>query len=128
MANRSVTARANKNEVSIQHNETDSPIIPVASLERLHAFRPDLIDWCINQTEAEAVHRRNQEQRIVTYTFIERMAGQVCAILIGLGGIFGGGYVAIHGSEIAGGTIATAAIATLAVAFITRKKSTQKPE
>ena len=32
------------NEISLSHSQTDSPILDVNSLERLNAFRPDLVD------------------------------------------------------------------------------------
>jgi ABC-type Mn2+/Zn2+ transport system permease subunit len=52
--------------------------------------------------------------------------GQFFALTIGVIGIVGGSYVAIHGQSAAGGTIATVAIGSLAIAFITRKSSSSK--
>ena len=41
----------NGNSLQLTQHETDSPVLPVAQLEQLQAFRPDLIDWVRDQTE-----------------------------------------------------------------------------
>jgi uncharacterized membrane protein len=121
--NASVKTRSG-NELTVQENETDSPIIPVQHLEKLHSFRPDLVDWVVNQTEKEAEHRRSHGKRIDFYIYTERLLGQIFGFSIGLAGIGGGAYVAIQGQPWAGVSIATAAITGLATAFIVgRNKS-----
>lgn len=120
MANRSTTAKVNRhNELTLQQNETDSPIIPIAHLERLQAFKPEAVDWILNQTQIEAEHRRREGKRVNTLIFTERLIGQIFALLIGLSGIGAGGYVALQGQPAAGGTIASFAITGLAVVFLT---------
>lgn len=109
------------NEVSLSHSQTDSPIIDVASLERLQSFRPDLVDFVINQTREEAENRRKEEKRIVTFTFIERMGGLLLAAVICSFGVFGSVYALNQGSEKLAMTIATVSIGTLAVAFLKRR-------
>lgn len=126
MANRSTTAKAtNKNgSLTVQQHETDSPIIPVAQLERLHQFKPEAVDWVIQQTQIEAEHRRQEGRRINTLVFTERLIGQIFALLIGLFGIGAGAYVALKGESWAGATISSVAITGLAVVFLTgRAKS-----
>ena len=47
MTNKSTQTRLKHrdgHQLSIQQNETDSPIIPVAQLEQLHKFKPDAVD------------------------------------------------------------------------------------
>lgn len=124
MTNRQTTARLNRpdGEVTVSQHETDSPIIPVAQLERLHQFKPEAVDWVIQQTQIEAEHRRAQDQRINTYVFIEHTLGQIFAFVIGLSGVMGGAYVAIHEQPWAGATIASLALTGLAVAFLTGKR------
>jgi len=121
MANKSTTARVSSREgnLTVQQHETDSPIIPIAHLERLQAFKPEAVDWIINQTQVEAEYRRSEGKRVNTFVFIERITGQVFALLIGVAGIGVGGYVALHGQPVAGGTIASLAITGLAVVFLT---------
>lgn len=125
MANRSTTAKANRRtgDLTVQQNETDCPILPVPQLESLHNFRPDAVDWVIQQTEIEAEHRRQETRRINTYVFAERLAGQIFAFLIGLAGVIGGAYVAVMGQPLAGGAIASAALGGLAIVFLTGRKT-----
>lgn len=121
MANKSTTARVSRrdSEMTISQHETDSPIIPVAQLERLHQFKPEAVDWVISQTQIEAEHRRAEDHRVNTFIFVERTIGQVFAFLIGMSGVGGGAYVAIHEQPWAGATIASLALTGLAVVFLT---------
>jgi len=127
VANRSTTAKVNRhNELTLQQNETDSPIIPIAHLERLQAFKPEAVDWILNQTQIEAEHRRKEGKRVNTLIFTERLIGQIFALIIGLAGIASGAYVALKGEPGAGATIASIAITGLAVVFLTgRNKKKQ---
>ena len=126
MTNRQTTAKATTKdgELTVQQHETDSPVIPVAAMERLHAFKPEAVDWIINQTQIEAEYRRAETKRTNTFVFIENFFGQLCALAIGLAGVGGGIYAAVAGQPIAGATIATAALAGLGLAavFIKPKK------
>jgi len=81
------------------------------------------VDWVIQQTQAEAEFRRDSTKRVNAYVFIERLLGQIFALLIGVTGIGAGAYVAVHGSQpMAGATIASVAITGLAVVFLTGRK------
>jgi len=124
MTNKSTSAKVRNRhgEVTLQQNETDSPIIPVGQLEHLQSFKPEAVDWVIQQTQAEAEHRRKEHRRVNTLVFIERIIGQIFALIVGFMAIGGGVYAAIKGQPWAGATIACAAITGLAVAFITGRK------
>ncbi|MDR1229688.1 MAG: hypothetical protein LBK55_11900 [Azoarcus sp.] len=111
--------KARGHEVSIQQHETDSPILPVSQLAQLHEFRPDLVDWVIQQTQSEAEHRRKVDNTINHYIFCQRILGQILASLLGLTGVVGGGWIAVSGQPWAGASIAAATITGLAVAFLT---------
>ena len=113
-------------ELTVQQHDTDSPLIPVAQLERLHEFRPDLVDWVIQQTQANAEHRKSENSRVNGFIFIERLIGQICAFMIGIAGIGFGSYVALKGHDWAGGTIASLALTGLAVVFLTGRRSKSK--
>src|SRR6266702_2812435 len=117
---RHTTARAKEGnkELTVQQHETDSPIIPVAQLHELNEFKPEAVDWVIQQTQVEAEHRRAESHRVNTLVFTERVIGQVFALIIGLAGIGCGSYVAVNGQPAAGGTIASLAITGLAVVFL----------
>lgn len=128
MGNRAVQANATTrhgDKLTVQTQETDSPILPVAQLEQLHAFRPDLVDFVIEQTKLEANHRRSRDNRVNIFIFVERMFGQLAAIVVAALGIGGGIYTGLHGQPILGGTIATVTIGTLAVAFLHRNHAKQ---
>ena len=108
-------------DLTLQHHETDSPLLPVAQLERLQQFKPDAVDFVIEQTKIEADYRRTENHRVNTFVFIERVIGQVFALLIGLTGIVSGAYVAVHGQPTAGATIASLSLTGLAVVFLKGK-------
>lgn len=113
---------ANGSEVAVSSHDSDSPILPVAQLEQLHTFRPDLVDFVVKQTQLEAEHRRARTSRVDRYVFIERLLGMACAVTVSVIAVIGGGYVALQGQPAVGGTIATVGLGTLAVAFIRRKQ------
>jgi hypothetical protein len=102
--------------------DSDSPILPVDEMERLYQFRPDVVDWVLEQTKIEAESRRQLQRECHLRLLAERRLGQIFGFLMGISGIIGGSYVAVNGSPTAGGIIATSAICTLTVAFLDRKK------
>ena len=100
----------------------------MAQLERLHKFKPDAVQWMIEQTQVEAEHRRAENSRLNRYLFINQILGQIFGFLIGLSGVIGGSMVAIYGQPTAGATIATVAIGTLAVVFVTGRLHKEVPQ
>ena len=110
----------------VQDNHSDAPLLPIAGIERLHAIRPDRVDWIFEQTQIEAETRRTEQARINTFVFIERMAGILAAACIGICGMLGGIYAGLQGHDWLGGILATATIGTLAVAFL--KRPNQPPQ
>ncbi|MCX7096547.1 MAG: hypothetical protein NTV43_01435 [Methylococcales bacterium] len=127
MANKHTTAQVKNTkgdqQLSIQQHETDCPILPVVQLEQLQRFKPEAVDWIINQTQIEAEHRRAQIIIVNRYTFIERIAGQVFAFVIGLSGVLLGSYVALQNQPTAGAAIAGAALAGLAGVFLSGRRA-----
>lgn len=121
MAKQQEMAMAQRGEEAamlLKNHDTDSPTLPVEEMEKLHSFRPDVIDWILDQTKIEAENRRALKKEMTTRLLSERRMGQVLGFLIGIAGVIGGAYVAVNGSATAGGIIATSAICTLAVAFL----------
>lgn len=124
MASKHVKAQAkdnNGNEIAIASINSDSPLLPVEQLEKLHQFRPDLVDFVIRETEAESQKRRIEGSRINIFTFIERITGLVFSLIIGLVGISGSIYLGLQGHDWLTGTLGTVTIGTLAVAYLKRK-------
>lgn len=120
-----VQANKNKNGdmgISLSQLNTDSPIIPVGDIERLHKIRPDKVDWLFEQTQAEAEFRRKSDGRVNIFIFAERIVGQILGFIMGLSGIVGSCYLGMNNHEVLAGTIATATIATLAVSFVINRK------
>ena len=118
---RSTTAKVSRRngDLTLQQHDSDSPILPVAQLEQLSIFKPGAVDWVIQQTQIEAEYRRKETLRLNSFVLIERIIGQLCALIIGITGIISGSYVALNGQPGAGGTIATVALTGLAVVFLT---------
>lgn len=107
-------------QLTVHAHDNDALILPVAQLEALHAFRPDLVDLVVNETRQEAAHRRQQESRLNLFIFIERLMGQISAIVLAVMGIAGGIYAGLHGQPWLGGVIVSVTIGTLAVTFLKR--------
>ena len=118
---RSTQAKLNRSNghISVEHHDTDSPILPIAQIEKLHSFRPDRVDWVFDQTQLEAEYRRKHKNKVNNFIFIERFIGQICALAIGITGIVAGGYIALNGQPFAGASIAGVAIGSLAIVFLT---------
>ncbi|MBQ9601398.1 MAG: hypothetical protein IJR46_05225 [Neisseriaceae bacterium] len=120
--NTQLKARNNQgNELSVSHSQTDSPILDVASLERLQQFRPDIVDFIIEQTAKEADSRIKNEAIIILFTFIERLGGILLAFAICILGVIGSVWTAKQGYTSLAITIAVTCIGTLAVAFLNKK-------
>ncbi len=120
--NTQVSARNKDKEIQVSHSEIDSPVLDVNGLERLHNFRPDIVDFVLEETRKEAESRRKQEGRVNMFVFVERVGALLLASGLGAGGIFGSIYAAMHGFEKLAVAIAVTCIGSLAVAFLKRDK------
>lgn len=114
--------KSRSGEMVVQDHQTDAPMIPIASIERLHQIRPDRVDWIFEQTQIEAESRRPEQAKINNFVFAERIVGMLFALVIGVCGIVGGLYAALQGHEWLGGIVATVTIGTLAGNFLTHQK------
>jgi hypothetical protein len=61
-------------DLTVQHHETDSPLLPVAQLELLHQFKPDAVDFVISQTKIEADYRRATTSINTDFVFLGKLA------------------------------------------------------
>ncbi|WP_159991576.1 hypothetical protein [Pelistega ratti] len=125
MATKSTHVKAKStlgDEISLSHSQTDSPVLDVNALERLHQFRPDIVDFIIEQTSKEAEFRRKEAKRINSFTFVERIGALALATIIGGGSIYGSIYAAQQGNSKLGIAIAVVGLGSLAVAFLRRNK------
>lgn len=113
--------------LSVQHTQTDSPILPAANLRELQSIDPNLVPFIIEQTALEANFRRSESKRVNTLVFIERISGVVFGALIAIV-VFTFGFVLIsRGHDWAGVAICGGALASILGIFVT-KKVIDKPD
>lgn len=113
--------------LQLTHTTTDSPILPVADLERLHQLNPDLVNWVTTQTELEAQHRRNETRRVNTFVFIERISGVIAGATVAIVGLLIAAYTAIQGHSGVALGIGGATLASIVSVLVVRQR-TQVPE
>jgi hypothetical protein len=135
MANNQTSLQATDKDgqtVSVQHTQTDSPILPAANLKALAEIRPDLIDYVLDQTGTEADHRRKSQKRVETFVFIERISGVVAGAVIALFVFALGGYLILKDHDWAGVAICGTTLVSIVGLFVSRqwsaRASAQAPE
>ena len=80
-------------------HENDFPLPAVDELEKLHRFRPDLVDKVIELTNQEADHRRERTEKIDVYIHRQAMVSNVGAILVALAAFGGATWLGLTGHE-----------------------------
>lgn len=120
---RQIRAKSSGQELTVHDHETDTPVLPIAQIERLHQFRPDRVDWIFEQTEREAESRRRETARLNTLIFIERFCGILFAFMLGCAGLAGSIWLAIQGKEVAASSIGGVTLVSLISAFIYASRS-----
>lgn len=120
--NTQIKARNANSEISLSHSQVDTPLLDVNAIERLQQFRPDIVDFVVEQTKLEAEHRRKSDSKVINFTFIERIGALLLGALIGFGSVAGAIYAAMLGFETLGATIAAVGLGSLGVAFLKRDK------
>jgi hypothetical protein len=118
----------NGNSLQLTQHETDSPVLPVAQLEQLHAFRPDLVDWVKDQTEQEAVSRRERINRVDMFILIERLSGLVAGLIISCIGIGAAVYLALNGQPAVASVIGGGTLVGLVAVLVQGKKTSKSNE
>jgi len=103
-------------------HETDSPILPIGHLEQLHQFRPDLVDWVLQRTEAEAEERRRRQRRIDRFIFIERVGGLFGGIWVALAGMSAAVYLAVHEAQAVAAVIGGGTLVSIVSIIITGRR------
>ena len=131
----------NHQEVSIQHIDTDAPLMPVNQMLQLREFSDVSTDWMFSETTKALDHKRaveltviehqkamelqqvtanvSENKRINTKIHIERLAKLVCALLIGLTCAGCAVYLAMNGQQWVASAFVTIGIGGLAVGFLT---------
>jgi uncharacterized membrane protein len=113
-----VRATNGESQLEVSHNTSDSPILPIAQIEKLQLILPEKVNWVFDETTREAANRRSEVHRTNTFIFIERMIGQIFALIVTLCAFAASVYCATNGAEITGSIIGGTAVIGLATAFI----------
>ena len=116
----------NGNSLQLTQHETDSPVLPVAQLEQLQAFRPDLIDWVRDQTEAVA--RRTRQSRVDIFIFVERIAGLVAGTIISCLGMGAAIFLALNDQATVACVIGGGTLVGLVTVLVQGEKSVKSDE
>lgn len=107
----------------VQHTSSDSPILPVASLAQLKEIDPELVNFVVEETAKEASHRRQQNSRINTFIFVEKLSGVVAGLILALAVFFLGGYLIMNGHDTAGTTLCTVNLVAIVALFVNRQNN-----
>lgn len=121
-SNTTVKAKNRDKELTLSHNTTDSPILPIAQIERLQAVLPDRVPWVFDETTKEAESRRREDKRVNTFIFVERIVGQVFGLIIASGGLYAAYHLGMAGHEVAASVVGGGTLAALVSAFIVGTK------
>lgn len=115
-------------DVRLSETTTDSPILPVASLQQLAALDPKLVQWVVDQTQAEAEFRRAETKRINTLIFAERFAAITFGAAVAIVGLGISAYVAVNGHEWAASIIGGATLVAIVTVIVNRDSSAKDAE
>jgi hypothetical protein len=88
-----VRAKNGDTDISLTHHQSDSPLLPVAQIERLYQINPVRAEWVFDQTQIEAENRRD------LLIFTERMTGLFIVAGLCGGAIYTAYQVALAGHE-----------------------------
>jgi len=112
------------------------PLPPPALLQQYNQVFPGAAERIVAMAEREAAHRQSLETGVVASQiadnknrFAEARFGQICALLITLGGMLVGAYTALHGHEVAGSILGVGGIGGIVTTFILgRPKQERQPQ
>lgn len=120
---KAATKPAPKRSGKASSTSADSPILPVEQLDALRKIKPGAVDWIIEQTQAEAEHRRAEQVRVNNLIFVEHLFAQAAALIVGVAGIGGGVWLVTQGQTWPGVAIAAVVMVALTVVQVSAKKS-----
>lgn len=122
--NKSTTANVDRQSgyMTLHHQETDSPILPIAHIEKLQSFRPDIVDFIVNETGQEGATRRAEQLRHNTFVFIERILGQLIAAGVCCATLYAAYQTALAGHDWPAAVIGSTAVIGLAAAFLNGRR------
>jgi hypothetical protein len=110
--------RNKDSQLTVSQHETDAPIIPMAQIAQLKEIHPERVDWVFSEATVEGQFRRAETKRINTYVFIERMAGILAGLAIGLIALLASYHLAMAGHDWVAGIIGGTTVIGLVSAFV----------
>lgn len=128
MASNQTRAQARRGELTFSSTTTDAPILPVDQIERLAQVAPHRVDWVFEQTEKESDFRRNENRRINTMLFVERLAGLIFALLVAIMGLGLAGYLAMEDRTVVASIVGGTTLVGLVTAFILGRHAKPQPK
>lgn len=105
------------NQIRAVSQENDFPLPPVEELERLHGFRPDLVDKVVEMTAEEGRARRARLAKIDRNIFVQNLVSSIGAILVAIIAFGGSIFLAIHGHDMAAFGIVGVTLGTVVYAI-----------
>lgn len=69
-------------EFEAVEQEEESSLPAAVELERLHSFRPDLVDTSVELYKEEVAVQRKRINKVDNFVFIERMAGLIFSVAL----------------------------------------------
>ncbi len=87
------------NQLRAVSQENDFPLPPADELQKLHQFRPDLVDKVLEMTEKEAQARRHRWCTIDKYVHRQNMMSAGGSIAIALVAFCGAIYLAMNNHD-----------------------------
>lgn len=117
---RSTTAQLRNKEqhITLSQQETDSPILPIAQIERLKEVHPERVDWVFEETSKEGNFRRSEVKRVNTMVFVERILGMIAGLVIGTGALYTCYNLAMAGHDAVAGIVGGTTVVGLVSAFV----------
>lgn len=122
---RTAQLRNKDSHLTVSEHETDSPVLPMAQIERLHAINPARVDWVFDETQKEGDFRRSEIRRVNSMVFAERMLSMISGLIIGTGALFTAYMLAMAGHDAVAGIVGGTTVVGLVSAFVIGKRRGQ---
>lgn len=105
-------------QLTVSDHETDSPLLPIAHLEKLKEIAPEKVNWVFDETTKEGDFRRSETKRVNTLVFAERLLGIFAGLSIGCSALWASYALAMNGHDIVAGIIGGTTVVGLVSAFV----------
>lgn len=94
-------------------NDDNNPFPPIDALEKLHRFRPDLVDQAIQVATEETKHRQEMERKAFEFSVKENIARRRMVTLIAIAALVITAFLGYLGKEMSAVASCLVAVALL---------------